>query len=275
MENDNLLRSVRLVRIPQYLKSHAGGLTVKELAELCGVSCRSIQRDIAILDVELHVPLLQDGRRYKLAGDYILPPVTFTLYESVALLLALRLAMKQNDKNNPHYLSALNKLSKVFPDPIDEHVKQAASIYGSKKTEQKMIKIFEQISFAWMAQRKIIFEYQSAKSSETHSWVLEPYFMDMSGNSSYVMGNGVREGKEGIMTFKLDRISKARLTDESFEIPQGINMAEELARSWGVIRGEGTDVVLKFSPAVTRRVKESVWHPSQRLENLADGGEPA
>jgi len=33
-----------------------------------------------------------------------------------------------------------------------------------------------------------------------------------------------------------------------------------------------TPVRLRFSPQVTRRVKESVWHPSQVLEDCDDGG---
>ena len=36
--------------------------------------------------------------------------------------------------------------------------------------------------------------------------------------------------------------------------------------------GEETEVKLKFSPQVTRRVKESVWHPSQTIEDLPGGG---
>jgi len=39
-----------------------------------------------------------------------------------------------------------------------------------------------------------------------------------------------------------------------------------------VIWGEETEVKLKFSPKVARRVKESVWHPSQGIEDLPDGG---
>ena len=32
------------------------------------------------------------------------------------------------------------------------------------------------------------------------------------------------------------------------------------------------DVTMKFSPRVTRRVKESVWHPSQSIEDTPEGG---
>jgi len=32
-----------------------------------------------------------------------------------------------------------------------------------------------------------------------------------------------------------------------------------------------TLIAILFAPAVVRRVKESVWHPSQRIEDLPDG----
>jgi predicted DNA-binding transcriptional regulator YafY len=35
---------------------------------------------------------------------------------------------------------------------------------------------------------------------------------------------------------------------------------------------EPVEVRLRFSPQVTRRVKESVWHPTQRIEDCDDGG---
>ena len=45
-----------------------------------------------------------------------------------------------------------------------------------------------------------------------------------------------------------------------------------LFKSWGVIWGNDIEVILKFSPTVTRRVKESIWHPSQVISNLKNGG---
>ena len=65
------------------------------------------------------------------------------------------------------------------------------------------------------------------------------------------------------------------MTHETFEIPEDFDGAELLKNAWCVMygsSGEETEVVLCFSPAVTRRVKESVWHPSRKLEPGEDGG---
>jgi predicted DNA-binding transcriptional regulator YafY len=45
-----------------------------------------------------------------------------------------------------------------------------------------------------------------------------------------------------------------------------------LASSWGIFTGDAISIVLKFSPHVTRRVKESVWHISQLIEDTPDDG---
>lgn len=275
MDSENLLvRTVRLARIPHYLQTHPKGLTTKELAELCGVCCRTIQRDMNALQSGLHVPIAEKGNRYILAGDYILPPVSFSLYESVALFLTSRLALRQTDESNPHIKAALSKMAKTLPYPLDETVQQSVALIAGKKSNPKFIDIYEKVAFAWMARRRLIIEYHSLQSSDSRIWLLEPYFMEMTGvgYSSYVIGHAVRSGKDGIFTFKLERINNLRLTDENFEIPPDIDIEKLLSTSWGVIWGNDIEVVLKFSPGVTRRVRESTWHPSQIITKQSDGG---
>jgi predicted DNA-binding transcriptional regulator YafY len=116
--------------------------------------------------------------------------------------------------------------------------------------------------------------YLSLGSDQTKEWLLEPYFVEMTGvgYSIYVVGHAVREGKEGIITFKLDRVKSAEVLETNFEIPQGLDIEKQLSSSWGIIWGEDTEIKLRFSYRVTRRVKECVWHPSQVIEDLPDGG---
>jgi len=271
---DLLVRTVRLAKIPHYLQTHPKGLTTKELAELCGVCCRTIQRDLNALQNDLKLPIAEKDNRYILLGDYILPPVSFSLYESVALFLTSRLALRQTDESNPHINTALTKMAKTLPYPLDETVQQSVALIAGKKSNPKFMDIYEKVAFAWMARRRLIIEYNSLQSGESRIWLLEPYFMEMTGvgYSSYVIGHAVRSGKDGIFTFKMERIKKAKPTSENFEIPVDINIEKLLSTSWGVIWGDDIEVILKFSPEVTRRVRESTWHPSQVITSQSDGG---
>jgi proteasome accessory factor B len=222
----------------------------------------------------LGIPVTQDGDRYGILDSYILPPVSFSLYETMALLLASRLVLRQTDESNPHVETALNKLSSVLPLGLSERLQESIRAIAKKPSNPEFIHIFEQVAIAWGTQRRLRIRYQSLRSPEIREWYLEPYFVDMTGvgYSTYVIGMASREERKGIVTFKLDRIRAAELLEEGFELPAGLELEKLLGSSWGVIWGEESEVKLGFSPQVTRRVKESVWHPSQRIEDLPDGG---
>lgn len=268
-------RAIRLTQIQHFLHKHPHGLTTSELADLCDVGVRAIQRDILILQTDLNVPLdWQKGDRYVISGSYLLPPFSFTLYEALVVFLASRLAIRQMDEDNPHVKSALSKIASVLPSPLSEQLKQAIDSFQNKPISKAYVHIFEQLVIAWGTRKRVKINYRSLHSNETKEWILDPYFIEMMGTglSTYVVGNAESSDRKGINTFKLDRIQGIERLDEEFKIPDGLHPSKLLENSWGIIWGEGTEVKLKFAPGVTRRVKETTWHPSQKIEDLPDGG---
>ena len=275
MQGDSkLVRSIRLAQIQHLLYKNPRGLTTRELANLCGVCVRTIQRDLRSLEAELKIPLAQEGDYYSILEGYILPPISLSLFEAVALFLASRLSLRQTDENNPHVQSALAKIAKLLPSPLAEQTSRSIDVITSKVSNPSFVQIFEQVAIAWVTQRQMRIRYRSLHSDEAKDWLLEPYFVDMTGvgYSTYVIGHAARQGKEGIITFKLDRIESAEVLDGNFEIPPDLDLVNLLGSSWGIFWGEETDVKLRFTANVARRVKEATWHPSQVIEDLADGG---
>lgn len=274
MERDGVPRSIRLSQIQHFLHKNPRGLNTHELAKMCGVCARTIQRDLHTLELELKIPLTQNGDRFSILEGYILPPLSFTLFEAMAVFLATRLYLRQTDENNPHVQQALSKIANTLPSPLMERLKTGIRNITNKKDSPQFVSVFENVAIAWITQRQMKIQYQSLHSDQTKDWLLEPYFVDMTGTgySSYIIGHARREGKEGIITFKLERIKRAEITENGFEIPPDTDIDGLLSSSWGVMWGEDVEVKLKFSPNVTRRVKESIWHPSQKIEDLPDGG---
>lgn len=273
--NQSTSRAVRLAQIQHFLHKNPNGLTTKEIANLCGVTVRSIQRDLLVLQSDLKVPLnKQNGDRYVIFGSYLLPPVSLSLYEALVVFLASRLALRQADENNPHVQSALTKIASTLPRPLSLQLKQAVRSLDKKAANTRSIHVFEQLAIAWGTRRRTRVRYQSLKSLEPKDWFLDPYFIEMTGAgySTYVIGNAKSSEREGLMTFKLDRIQEIQPLDEEFEIPDNLDLGTLLQGSWGIIWGEETQVKLKFSSGVARRVKESVWHTSQTVQDLPDGG---
>jgi CRISPR-associated endonuclease/helicase Cas3 len=73
-------------------------------------------------------------------------------------------------------------------------------------------------------------------------------------------------------TFKVERIAKAELTADTYAIPPDFDINAYLLRAWGIFHsGEPVEVRLRFSPPAAARVRESTWHPSQRLTMLPNG----
>jgi proteasome accessory factor B len=271
----NALRAVRLIQIQHLIYKKPYGITTQELAELCGVGIRTIQRDLIVLQTEMNFPLIKKGYdNYGLMEGYSLPPINLSIYEAVALFLAARLAIRQNDQRNPHLESSLSRLCSALPLSIAKHLEQGIQSLCNKPFRQEYIRKFEKVAAAWCTQRCLCFQYLSSKSKNKKEWTIAPYFIEMTGTnySIYIIGEVIKGSRKGIITFKLDRMDEVQLLDERYDIPEELKLDELLSSSWGVIWGDEIDVKLKFSPGVTRRVKETTSHPSQIIEDLADGG---
>nr|BEL01493.1 WYL domain-containing protein [Dehalococcoides mccartyi] len=251
------------------------GLTSKELAQFCDTTVRTIQRDLLILQSDLHIPIINKGHdRYGILKDYILPPVSYSLYETLILFLSARLMIRQTEDNNPHIKSALTKLTAVMPKSLALYLRKSIFNLGHKLADSDGIDIFEKVTIAWVTRKRIKIVYQSINRDRDKEWVVNPYFIEMTGvgYSIYLIGYGDSADRKGLTTFKLNRIKEVTILDEDFEIPDDFNIEKLFASSWGIIWGEEIQIRLKFLPNVTRRVKESIWHYSQQISDLPNGG---
>jgi len=275
MKHHSTTRLVRLTQIQHFLHQNPHGLTTKELANLCGTAVRTIQRDLLILQSDLHIPLIDKKYdRYGILQDYLLPPVSYSVYEALIIFLAARLIIRQTDEYNPHLRSAISKLTSSLPEPLATQLSQSLQKIALKPSSPEELDIFEKVSLAWVTRKRLRITYHSFHRERVEEWYVNPYFVEITGVgfSIYLIGYAECGERMGIYTFKLNRIQKAEIIDENYEMPHEIRMDELLSSSWGVIWGEESQVKLRFSPAVARRVKESIWHPSQAINDLPDGG---
>ncbi len=267
-------RAARLTKITHLLYRNPRGLTSRELARLCQVTPRTIQRDLQVLE-EAGIPVWEDeeGRRYGILEGYFLPPIRLALDEAMALFVAARLLSRYSDEHNPHITSALAKLAGILPEAMAGHVLKTAQTLAQRPEDPVYTRVLETLTLGWATGRKVRMWYQSAGSENVHEYVFCPYFIEPSGVGFATYAIGHSSYFDGIRTFKVERIRKAELLKETFQIPDDFDATELLAGSWGIFYGEEeTTVKLRFSPEVTRRVKESTWHQSQQIEDLPDGG---
>jgi proteasome accessory factor B len=268
-------KAQRLSRISYLLYRHPRGLTAAELGRLCGVTSRTILRDLRDLE-EMGVPLCDDDcatPRYSVIEGYYLPPVHLSLDDALALYLSARLLARYADNYDPHVIDALAKLSTVLPEPIAAGVQATAGSLLARQPNDTFRQVLGVLAIGWAAGRRVRMRYLTAESDTERECVLCPYFIEPSlvGNATHVVGHASHV--DALRTFKVERIVHAELLNESFEMPADFDGPTLLNSAWGIMFGDETqEVVLRFAPAATRRVKETCWHPSQCLEDTPDGG---
>jgi len=77
----------------------------------------------------------------------------------------------------------------------------------------------------------------------------------------------------GLRTFVLARMKNAKLGTAPFVRPASFSIEKHLKDSFGVFTAKGSHAVrLKFDAFAGQLVRERIWHPSQKIQELADGG---
>lgn len=267
-------RYERLDAIERCLARRPEGCTTGELAETFGVDPSTIYRDLLELEAR-GTGLIRQGRRYLLDHRRALHTVKMNNHELLALFIAARLLSRHSDEHNPHVVAALEKLADAIrakAGVIARHIDQAAAVVRQRRMRQPYVTALEVLTQAWAEQRKVRLCYHSAKAAESER-SFAPYFIEPSGIGYACYVIGYDDLRAELRTFKVERINSVQLTNERFSIPSDFDPQHLLANAWGVIWRDDAaiEVRLRFAPSVVRRVRESVWHHSQRIEDLPDG----
>ena len=122
--------------------------------------------------------------------------------------------------------------------------------------------------------RTVCLHHISLRRGKIDEYRFQPYCLEPypDGNSLHTIGFCPDLGE--MRTFKLERIRSVRFTDDMFQPPADFNIDAYTATAWGIwgqCNREPTSIILLFSPTVAERVRETVWHESQILEERLDG----
>lgn len=256
----------------ELFRNRAGGYTPKELAATTGVSVRSVQRDLNVIQSEMYQPLMHEDGRYFLLREDRLPPLKLTLQQARALLVATRLFLRHSEDGDPDAASAIEQLARIMPVPVRDVVASAAKSIERRPLNPQFSRVIATVTDAWARRRVLRLSYRSAGKYRLKEVVVEPYFIEPSaiGFATYLIGYSQTHG--GVRTFKVERIVSAEMLPRAFDLPADFNIDTLLSSAWGIIWGEGIEVKLRFKPEVAWRVRESRWHPSQQIEELPGGG---
>lgn len=260
----------RLLFILNILRSRRN-LTARNLAEECGVTERSIYRDIISLS-EANVPIYYD-HGYKLASNNFLPPLNFSYDEYNCLKMALETTpLGKTDKYQMVIKNIRAKVDAGLSDVVKEKHRftpQATHIeIPVTESQENQSEIFGKIENAITNNIKIEIKYYSIRSG-LGSRIVEPYFIMFRGRAFYYVAYCIKS-KE-FRTFRIDRTISVMFTDSIFRRRPGVDARTYFDGSWSVFLGEKVDVTIMFTGTAAKLIGSSSHHPNETKKFYEDG----
>ena len=142
-----------------------------------------------------------------------------------------------------------------------------------RRRDPAYLEVLETLTRAW-SDGRVAHVWHQMPDGQVYDYDFAPYFIEpyAVGQTTHVIG--WREPPGAVRTFKLERIRRVELTGTPYDIPGDFDPRQVLADAWGIwyTEEEPVEVVLRFSPRVANRVRETQWHRSETVEQQPDGG---
>lgn len=254
------------------------GASVDELAEECGVTRRTVYRDLdAIRDAGY--PLISepeaDGRvLYSfMTGFRRLPPITFSLEELMTLYLCRgQLGFLQGTPFQDDLDAIFGRIHSSLPPRSVAHLERIAEAAAPKFQGQRDYavkkELLKELRRALLYQYQIDLSYTPARR-DTETYRFDPYTLLFYGGALYL--GGYAHNRKALRLFLVDRVEQLTVLDDRFEIPENFSAGDLTGSAFGLIDEEQFMVKVRFGPEIGHLIRERTWHPSQELVEEGDG----
>lgn len=255
------------------------GITLEELAEEAGVTRRTIHRDLNAIQ-EAGYPLISErllGRKvYRFLTRFKdVPPISFTLQELMTLgFLRSQLDFLEGTPFHDDMEAICRKVNSVLPPRYAAHMERIAGVslplLQGRRDYRRAGEALKVLRDALIYQYRVTIYYQVPGKEQPASYLLDPYTMIFHRGGLYLLGYA--HNRQALRTFALERVSRAVKENERFELPAEYRPYEQLRNAFGIVEESAVPVQVRFSAAVAHAVRDRIWHPSQKVEDLNDGG---
>jgi predicted DNA-binding transcriptional regulator YafY len=255
--------TARVLAVLELLQAN-GRMTGAELARRLEVDARTVRRYIVRLE-EMGIPVTAEHGRhggYSLVAGYKLPPMMFDQDEALALALGLLAARGLGLANAaPAVASAQAKLERVMPRGLEQRLSEAEETVqldlagGGARPRDNAALIT--LTSAARGRRRVRLGYRSA-AGELSERRFDPYGLAHRGGGWYVVG--WCHLREGLRSFRLDRVTTVSELTEQFERPEGFDALRHLSLSLATLpRRHAAEVLLETDlPTARRHLFESL-----------------
>jgi|SRR6185437_826041 len=273
MRGDQITRVLRLVHLLQ-----GRGRTLQQLRAELGVTKRTIQRDIAVLE-QAGFPVISELRNrsvyWRLVYDPAIEgPVDLTQQERMALYFSRGLLKPL--AGTPFFdaiESALAKIGAGISAPghsllhsFDSQLGIAA--FGTKDFTRSR-EVIAALSRAIQHHFTVTLTHATPQHRNAVEYTVDPYRLLYYLGGLYLIA--LDHARADLRTFAVERIRTVVLTRSRFSPPSAASLDELHSTAFQLIHGEPQLVRIRFSPEQAPYIAERKWHESQTLEPQPDG----
>ncbi len=272
------MRTKRVERMLQLVQALQSGrsLTADDLALSIGVSRRTIFRDLDVLNrAGIAYSFDRVTKRYSAAQPLMLPPVTLSHSEAMALMLSMRhLENRRVIPDRAAAVSARLKLEGMLPAALrDTLASFEETIEVREEPASDPTSIADMLPLLQRAvekRRKVKIRYDSYADRKVLDVVLHPYRLTYLHRGWYVVGWCDLFAE--VRTLKIERIAMLQALEDPFEPHPSFSLESYFGNAWLMIREDREwHVVIRFCPNVAGNVDEIMWHKTQRTRLVEDG----
>jgi len=268
-------RLERLLKLIQALES-GRSYTASDLAEVVGVSRRTVFRDLDLLSqAGISYSYDHPTKRYSIERVAHLPPVTLTHAEALSLMIATRYVMER--RIVPDHVAATSaalKLESMLPESIRDHCGSLLAhtdiIPAPASDNTSIVDTLSLLQYAALKRVKVDLQYDSYYDGRVIEVTVHPYRVVYVHRGWYTVG--FSEQHEAFRTFKIERVLSIKVLASRFQVDRAFNLQSYFGNAWSMIRGDKRFLVrIRFSPKVAGNVDEINWHRTQRTHFEEDG----
>jgi predicted DNA-binding transcriptional regulator YafY len=277
MRNKEVIRQWQILR---EIETRRTGVTIHELAELTGVTSRTIRRDLQALQ-EAGFAVYDEGeenetKHWKLdAQAFRTVQEGLTVADVAALYLSRSLVEALSGwPLGDELRSAFQKIEQGLNPRTREFLTNLPDVISAKKGPRALagggglVDVTRRLFDAIGARHVVAMQYFSATSNRAKSYEVHPYRLALAHGGVYLVAWVPAYGE--FRTFAAARIQKLSVADDTFKRTKALP-DDMFSASMGIFSASPEHVELEFDATAAPHVRDRLWHESQTLEELPDG----
>ena len=265
----------RIIEVAHLIHNEPRQWTRARLAQRFEVNKTTIQRDINLL-CDMGIEIVPCGRQgYEIISDFFLPALNLNLEEALALVTAADFYKAVEGKQKIAVLDhAVGKITSQLPKRTNETLNQIApqieiphqQVSEIDETHPYKEELYEAIR----ERRKVNIAYNSFSGGKQTRHRFAPYAVIFRKRAWYAIG--LSETFNRVLTFRINRIDSLSISHALYTIPAEFSVQEYMEKSWDIILGPETYIVIQFKPRIAPLIREVNWHSTQQIRETNDGG---